>query len=177
MTYRDQLRWLAFDNHGVVTTAQAHAAGVPAVALRKLAARSVLRQVGYGVYRMQEVPATPLTEYAEAVALGGPGAMIADESVLALHDLALVNPKRIKVATTRRVRADLPSTVEIVRRAALPEPDFVDGLPTMPTGDALRACRGRVMNERLTTAAREAHAQGLLLPEEADRVIRDLVAT
>ncbi len=177
MTYREQLRWLAFDNHGIVTTTQAQAAGVPAVAMRKLAARSVLRNVGYGVYRMQEVPATPLTEYAEAVALVGPGAMIADESVLALHDLALVNPKKIKVATTRRVRADVPPSVEIVRRAYLAEPDYVDGIPTMPTGDALRACRGRVMNERLTTAARQAQEQGLLLAEEADQVIRDLVAT
>ena len=36
MTHRQTLRWLAFDHHGVVTTEQAAAAGVPAVEVRKL---------------------------------------------------------------------------------------------------------------------------------------------
>lgn len=175
MTYRDQLRWLAFEHHGVVTTEQARAVGVPAVALRKLAARKALRHLGYGVYRMEEMPETRFTEYAQALAMAGPGAMLADESVLAIHDLALVNPRSIKVTTPRRVRAQLPGTVDIVRRDKLAEPEFVDGLPTMPLRAALVACRGRVLRERLVDAAREAETQGLLTGSEADDVVRQLV--
>ena len=61
MNNREKLRWLAFDHHGIVTTDQAVAAGVPAVELRKLAARGALSRVGFGVYRMEEAPTTPLT--------------------------------------------------------------------------------------------------------------------
>ncbi|MDQ2707390.1 MAG: type IV toxin-antitoxin system AbiEi family antitoxin domain-containing protein [Actinomycetota bacterium] len=47
MTYRQQLRELAFDTHGVVTTRDAQAAVVPAVELRKLAARGALAHLGH----------------------------------------------------------------------------------------------------------------------------------
>jgi hypothetical protein len=62
---------------------------------------------------------TPLTEYAEAVALGGPGAVLADDAVLALHDLAQVNPRRIRVAVPHPLPAgvELPATVEVLHRS------------------------------------------------------------
>lgn len=176
MTYREQLRWLAFDHHGVVTIAQARAIGVPAVALRKLASRHVLRHFGHGVYLMEEAPTTPLTEYALALALVGPDAMLADESVLAAHELALVNPRTIKVTTPRRVRTQVPKTVEIIRRSHLAEPAFIGGLPAMPVGQALVECKGRVPKDRLVEAAQQARAQGLLPADEADDVLRTLLS-
>ena len=163
MTYRENLRWVAFDHHGVITTARAAEAGVPAVELRKLARRGALEHVGYGVYRMTEVPPTSVTQYAEAVALVGEGAVVADESVLAIHDLALVNPRTVRVATHHRVRARLPAAVELVHRF-LPPADVTDveGVPTMTVAAALRACRGRVMTERLVQAVDDALDRRLL---------------
>ena len=157
MTYREDLRWIAFDHHGVITTARAAEAGVPAVELRKLARRGALDHVGYGAYRMAEVPPTPMTQYAEAVALVGEGAVVADESVLAIHDLGLVNPRAVRVATPHRVRARLPTAVELVHRS-LPPADVTDveGVPTMTVAAALRACQGRVMPERLLQAVGDA---------------------
>ena len=145
-----------------VTTDQAVAAGVPAVELRKLAARGALSRVGFGVYRMEEAPTTPLTPYAQALALVGPGSMLADESVLALHELALVNPRAIKVATNRRVRTNLPATIELIHRVTTDAVEVVDGLATMPLKAALLECRGRVMRERLAEATHTALARELI---------------
>ena len=87
MTYRQVLRELAFDTHGVVTLADAREAGVPDVAVRQLAQRGALERLGKGVYRMNEVPRGPLDEFAEAVALVGRQAVLADEAVLAAHGI------------------------------------------------------------------------------------------
>jgi len=174
MTHRETLRWLAFDHHGIVTTEQAAEVGVPAVEVRKLAARGALTRVGQGVYRMDEAPTTPLTPYAQALALVGTGARLVDESVLAVHDLALVNPRTIKVATDRRVRATLPATIEVVSSAAAGPVEFVEGLPTMPLRDALISCRGRVMRERLVEATRVAVARDLLDEHDAADVLEQL---
>ena len=174
MNNREKLRWLAFDHHGIVTTDQAVAAGVPAVELRKLAARGALSRVGFGVYRMEEAPTTPLTPYAQALALVGPGSMLADESVLALHELALVNPRAIKVATNRRVRTNLPATIKLIHRVTTDAVEVVDGLATMPLKDALLACRGRVMRERLAEATHTALARDLIDERDAAEVLQRL---
>lgn len=177
MTYRQLLRELAFDTHGVVTAEDAAAAGVPAVELRKLAARGALAHRGRGVYRMLEVPTGRLDEFAEAVALAGPDAVLADEAVLAAHELAQVNLRRIRVATPRRVRAKLPPTVEIVHRDVPGEQrDDVDGVPAMSVEAALLSARGRVMTERLIDATRAAAARGLLGPRQEARVLAALAA-
>ena len=152
MNNREKLRWLAFDHHGIVTTDQAVAAGVPAVELRKLAARGALSRVGFV----------------------GPGSMLADESVLALHELALVNPRAIKVATNRRVRTNLPATIELIHRVTTDAVEVVDGLATMPLKDALLACRGRVMRERLAEATHTALARDLIDERDAAEVLQRL---
>ncbi|MGH3774937.1 MAG: hypothetical protein ACRDRR_04255 [Pseudonocardiaceae bacterium] len=46
---------------------------MPAVELRKLAARGALARLGHGVYRMLEAPTGRLDEFAEAVAMAGEG--------------------------------------------------------------------------------------------------------
>lgn|GEM_PF-6331399 len=78
-----------------------------------------------------------------------------DESVLAVHGLALVNPRTIKVATNRRVRAVLPPPIDVVSTAEAGPVEFVDGLSTMPLREALIACRSRVpcRSSRSTTPA------------------------
>lgn len=178
MTYRQVLREIAYDTHGVITTADATAAGVPAVELRKLAARGALARITYGVYRMLEVPAGELDEYAEAVAVAGPDAVLADEAVLAAHDLAQVNLRRIRVATPRRVRTKLPPTVEVVHKD-IPsrDRDSVDGVPAMSIPAALISSRGRVMTERLIEAAHDAARRRLISADQEAAVVNELSTT
>lgn len=174
-SYRQTLRELAYDTHGVITVADAREAGVPPVELRKLTARGALRRIGHGVYRMIEAPSNNLDEFAEAVALGGEEAVLADESVLAAYGLGQVNLRKIRVATPRRVRSRLPSTVEIEqRKVPLWDRDYIDGIPAMGVESALLGSRGRIMTERLVDAARKAEQRGLLDSAAAARVIREL---
>ena len=177
MTYREVLRELAYDTHGVVTLHGAAEAGVPAAEVRKLASRGALERLGKGVYRMTEAPHTPLDEFAEAVALVGPDAVLADEAVLAAHNLAQVNLRRIKVATNRRIRHDLPATVEVVhRRVEDDERDDIDGIPSMSLAAAFLAARDKILPERLVDAVRRATALELISPRESERVLEALQA-
>lgn len=174
-SYRQTLREIAYDTHGVITVADAREAGVPPVELRKLTARGALRRIGHGVYRMIEAPSNNLAEFAEAVALGGEGAVLADESVLAAYGLGQVNLRKIRVATPRRVRSRLPNTVVIEqRKLPLGVRDYIDGIPAMSVESALLGSRGRIMTERLVDAARKAEQHGLLDSAAATRVIREL---
>lgn len=159
MTYRQTLRELAYDSHGVVTLAAA--AGVPAAEVRKLASRGALQRLGKGVYRMLEAPHASLDEFAEAVALVGDDAVLVDEAVLAAHHLRQVNLRRIKVATGKRHRQKLPSTVEVVNRKVEDrEREDIEGIPAMSVSSAILACREHVMSERLVDAARQAASRG-----------------
>lgn len=175
MSHRQALRELAFDTHGVVTLRDAVSTGVPAVEVRKLASRGALTRLGQGVYRMDEAPADTLTEFAAAVALVGGDAVLADETVLAAHDLAQVNLRRIQVATADRVRRRLPETIEVIARRVPPEQrSDIDGVPAMRLADAIRASRGKVMTSRLIDAARQADVRGLIDHLEAEAIISEL---
>jgi predicted transcriptional regulator of viral defense system len=175
MTHRDTLRELAYDTHGVVTLSDAIHAGVPAVEVRKLASRGALERRGKGVYRMTEAPHTPLDEFAEAVAIVGQGAVLADESVLAALDLGQVNLRRIKVATDKRVRHAVPATVEVVHRHVDDrQRDSIDGIPSMTLPAALLAARATVLPERLVDAVRKATARELISHREAEQLLEVL---
>ncbi|WP_250442681.1 type IV toxin-antitoxin system AbiEi family antitoxin domain-containing protein [Actinotalea sp. C106] len=174
MTYRQTLRELAWSNHGIVTVRDAEAAGVPAVEVRKLASRGALERVGHGVYRSTEVPAGPLDEYAEAVAIAGPDAVLADEAVLAAHNLGQVNLRQIKVATKTPARKQLPSTIKmVIRSVADADRDDVDGIPAMSLAAALRsvAAAHALLPERVVEAAKTAAARGMISPAERDQVV------
>lgn len=174
-TYRRRLHERALERYGYITTRDAEEIGVPAWAIRQLAARGGLTRRGYGVYRFDDVPATDRDQFMEAVLEVGEGAHLVGDAVLALHRLADVNPRRIRVGTPRRVRVAVPRTVEIVRRRDLPEDLTIDeGIPTTTVARALLDARGTVMTERLADATREARERGLLLRREADRVFAAL---
>ncbi len=167
MTYRDVLREIAYDHYGLVTTADAVAVGVPAVELRKLAARGALERRGHGLYRFLDAPLSPRDEFAEAVLLCGADAYLTHDAVLAFHGLGLVNPRRIRVGTPHRVRTNPPGRVELLRRA-LPDDAITDyeGVRSAAMVQALVDCVGMVMPERLLAASREAHQRGLLSDRE-----------
>jgi predicted transcriptional regulator of viral defense system len=174
-TYRRRLRDRALDQYGYVTTRDAAAVGVPAVELRKIAQRGGVDHVAYGLYRFDDVPRSGRDQYMEAVLRVGPDAYLTHDAVLALYDLGLVNPQRIRVGTARRTRPRLPSFVEIIHRQLDPK-DLTDheGIPCTTVGRALLDCRGIVMGERLVDATREAARRGLLRRDECDRVLAEL---
>jgi hypothetical protein len=160
----EALRRYAFDHHGGVTGSAIAALGVRPTDLHDLLGAGELVLVAGDVYRMQDV-VTPLTEYAEAVALAGPGAVLADDTVLALHDLAQIDPGRIRVAVPRRLADDaqLPPAVEVVVRELAPaDVTEVECIPSMTVAAALRVCRSRMMTGRLLLAVDRAWEEGLL---------------
>jgi predicted transcriptional regulator of viral defense system len=177
-TYRRRLREVALDQHGFVTTEQAEEAGVPPVELRKIAARGGVANIGYGLYRFDDVDAGEHREFMEAVMRVGPGAYLTGDAVLALLGLGLVNPRRIRVATPRRVRRKLPAMVDLVHKQVAPEDvTTYDGVPAERLAKALVDCVGVVMRDRLVEAAEQGATEGYLRPSELRDVLTAVGAT
>lgn len=171
-TYRRQLYEIAVGQYGYVTTADAAAIGVPPIELPKLAEHAGFMNVAYGLYRFEDVPHSPRDKFAEAVLRVGMDAHLTGDAVLAFHELALVVPRRIRIGTDRRVRANLPEWIHVVREE-LPEDDLTiyEGVRSATVARALIDSRGIVMTDRLINAVHDARQQGLLTGAEADRVL------
>lgn len=166
--YRSVLYALALDNHGFVTTDMAKSAGVPAVEVRKLASRGGMTNVARGVYRVDGIDGGAQAPYAEAVFRVGTGSFLCGESVLALHNLAQVNPTAITVATARRVRRDLPSFIQVIpRRLSSGEVTEYDNIPSMTVSVAIREAIGSVRPGLLMDAVELAVENGLLRRRDA----------
>lgn len=174
MKYRDTVRRIALDHYGYVTTKAAAAAGVPAVELPKLAARGGLENIGYGLYRVSDIPPHDLDQFAEALLRAGEGAFLYGESVLALFGLADVNPRKIKVGVHRRTRPRLPAYVELVLVKGEVTTTNYEGLASQTVADAILECRGRIEKRRLADAVKEARREGLLTTREWTRVRKGL---
>ncbi len=121
-THRRALRDLSLDQYGYITPTDAEALGVPAIELRKIAQRGGLDHVAYGLYRFADIPITEFDTFMDAVLRIGPDAHLTHDAVLALHGLALVNPRRIRVGSPHRVRRTLPDSIEVIREQ---RPDLV----------------------------------------------------
>jgi predicted transcriptional regulator of viral defense system len=172
--YRDIVREIALDQYGYVTTKQAAEAGVPAIELPKLASRGGLENIGYGLYRVPDIPPQALDQFAEALLRAGEGAFLYGESVLAMFELADVNPRQIKVGVRRRTRPKLPAYIELVLVKGDVVTTHYEGLESQPVADAILECRGRIERARLMDAARQARKEGLLTTTEWARVRRGL---
>lgn len=164
MTYREDLWAIAVENHGIVTTRQAEDAGVPAVEVRKLAARGALQHLARGVYRHKQAAVDDLTDLAAAVAAAGDTAFLEKEAVLALFGLAAVNPITICVGDLRRNRTHVPRHVTVERREDIDPADITEysGIRATTVHRALLDCLPRLMNERVAEAADKAARQGLI---------------
>ena len=178
MNQRQRLREVAVERYGYITARDASAMGVPHIELVKLAARGGLSRIGHGVYRFDDVPSTNRDEYMEAVLLAGPTAFLIDDAVLALHDLALVNPPRIRVGIQSRSRRSVPPTIEVVHRRVDPgDLTVYQGIPSTTIARAILDCHGRVERSRLASGVKEARAQGLISSRDATRVMREMRAS
>lgn len=176
MGYRHDLWEIAAANHGVVTVKAAEDIGVPAVEVRKLAARGALEKFGQGVYLHLGVPRSPLTQPAIAVALGGEGAFLSREAVLDLLGLGQFNPKRIRVGTQRRVRRTLPEWMLLEQRNDILEDQLTtyDGIAATRVGQALRDMERRMPRERWITVVEEALRRDLIAPSDVPVMVEDV---
>jgi len=168
-SYRDTLRDIAAYSHGIVTVAEAEAADVPAVEVRKLAQRGTLERIGHGVYRFRHgFPRTRGTAEAEAVAIAGPGSLLEGESVLALTDLGHANPAHIEVALTTQRRRQLPSWIAVTRRTTLTPTDTTHyhGVPSLTVRAALAQVKDRLPRQRWLEALEKARRLDLVSADE-----------
>ena len=173
--YRSALYALAEKHYGFVTTDMAQSVGVPSVEVRKLAARGGMSNVARGLYRVDGIDGGDRAPYAEAVLRVGDGAHLVGDSVLAFHDLAFVNPRRIKVGTLRRVRRDLPAHIQVVHTRTNPaDLTEYDGVPSLAVTAAIRGSIGSVMPERLADAVERAADEGLVRRRDASALLAEI---
>ncbi|MGO1181645.1 MAG: type IV toxin-antitoxin system AbiEi family antitoxin domain-containing protein [Micrococcaceae bacterium] len=170
MGYRQDLWEVAASRNGVVTVAEAEDAGVPAVEVRKLAARGALRAYGQGVYAHRDVPITPFTEPTIAVALAGEGAFLHRESVLNLRGLGQFNPPKVRVGVRRRVRRTLPEWMELETRSDVPDEDLThyEGAPATTVRRALADMRDRMPADRWEALVDEALRRDVVDEKDVD---------
>lgn len=174
MSYYDDIYEHAVDNHYLVTTADAADLGIPVVELGKLSSRGRLERLGNGVYRLSRNVPSDADPYAVAVARVGRDAYLWGESVIELLGLAPTTPGRIWVATPHRMRKSLPKEVEVVRANTPALLDSYDGIPGQRVADAIRACAGRIMPERLHDAMEKGRELGYVTPSEERGLIGEL---
>jgi predicted transcriptional regulator of viral defense system len=167
-TFRQRAFELAAGQYGYITSADAAKLEIPRIELVKLASRSGLRRVAYGLYRFDDLPSTRFDQFYEAVARVGRDAHLTGDAVLALHELGQVNPRRIRVGTPRRVERQLPDWIEMIKEAVPAESLTVYELvPSTTVAYAIAACVSTVMDSRLLGAVDRAENDGLITRQQA----------
>ena len=176
MTIKERLREVADEQYGYFTMADIEQLGIPAVEVRKLASRGKLMHVRRGVYRFPDSKPNRRDRFAAALTAVGEGSFLIQESVLALHGLAYVNPNRILVGTTKRVRHELPSFVEVKKYTAeQPEIEIYEGIRSTTVAQAIEDSRHVVLEDRLQDALKESLRLGLIDRKEYSSVRKKLV--
>jgi|SRR5690625_470230 len=102
ITKLEQLREIALDQHGFVTTTQAVDEGVSHADLSTMVARGRIERAAHGVYRVPQVPETEYAQYQLAVLwTGAPEACLSHDTALEAWGITDVNPDRIHVCVSR----------------------------------------------------------------------------
>lgn len=169
----------AAERFGLVTVADACAAGYEPKSLAKLAQRGQLERVSRGVYRVPFLPGGALQAYL-AAALWPQGArgVLSHETALELWDVSDVNPAKIHVTVpaAHRAQREIPAAYVIHREDLdAAEVTAVEGVPVVRLARALRECaRAHVGGDLLEQAARNGRARGLLSAAEHEALTREL---
>lgn len=166
MTYRQMLQEVADEQYGYITTSDLHRLGIPEITLRLLANRGKLKQIRRGLYRFPNIKQTQQDVFAAALFNVGHGSYLVADAVLALHDLGLVNPTKIRVRTKARVRHELPTYIALEQGAVDDDIEIYEGLATTRVARAILDCQGLVMPERLLQALVHARDGGLVTHRE-----------
>jgi len=170
----DDIYEIAADNYGLITSAEARQAGVTTVEMARFVSDGRLERIGQGVYRLVRHISTHFDQYAAAVALVGSGSYIHGESVLAMHNLALVNPMKTSVATIKRTRRNLPKWISVVTADSKETPTNYEGIPSQSVADAILFCKRSVMKERLLDALHIAAREGLIRQKDEIALRKEL---
>ncbi len=173
MKLYDSINEMALYNYGLITSAQASKLGVRLKDLLEWVKIGRLEKCWRGVYRLVHYLPTEYDRYAEALATVGKDAMIWGESVLAMHNLALVNPDKIEVATAHRVRKKLPVWIKLIKLQEDTLSDDFNGIRCQPLSAAFRHCHKIIMPQRFAEAIREAEQKGLLGYSEAKKLKKE----
>lgn len=171
MILYDRIYEIAAGNFGLITSAEAKGVGASDKELSRLTSSGKLKRIGRGVYRVMHHVPEPLDQYAEAVALTGPGAYVFGESVIAMLDLAPTNPTRMTIATFKRVRRTLPPWLRVVRGNDADDITVYDGIPSQTVYGAISSCKTIMMTDRLLDAVKAAKEQGYLTRREEHELI------
>jgi predicted transcriptional regulator of viral defense system len=166
-TYRERLFEVAQNNHGFVTTKDAVRMGIPTIELRKLAHRGKLEHVSRGVYQFEQLTGSANESFLRATLHVGVDAYLTADAVLAVHDLANVNPKVIRVGIAKRTRQAIPKGIELMKTDALPqEIEVRNGIKMTRVARAIIDSKHLVMRERLQRALEDALERGLVTNNE-----------
>ena len=168
MTLYDRICEQAIGNYGLITTMDAESLGVRRKDLVEWVKLGRLTRLGHGVYRIEHYLPTEYDRYADAVAIVGKDAALWGESVLAMHNLAMVNPLRVQIATGRRVRKVLPKWIELVKKPEGASEDVFEGIRCQNLASVILECRGKLMTDRLHDAIDDASRRGLLRSGEVE---------
>ena len=134
-----------------------------------------MTNIARGLYRVDGIDGGDHAAYAEAVLRVGDDAHLVGDSVLAFHDLALVNPQHITVGTPRRIRRDLPAYIRLVHSRTDPaDLTSYDGVASITVETAIRESIGSVMADRLADATRRAADEGLVRRAAADTLLQEI---
>ncbi len=116
MALYDQICEQAVGNYGLIAAMDAESLGVRRKDLVEWVKLGRLTRLWHGVYRIKHYLPTEYDRYAVAVAIAGKDATLWNESVLAMHNLAMFNPLCVQIATGRRARKALPKWIELVKK-------------------------------------------------------------
>lgn len=172
-TYREALRYAAGENHGYLTPELAEHYGVPKVELRKLASRGAFVKIARGVYRDPFFPAGEHDQLRELLLMVGEGAYLAGDSVLALLELADVNPQKVTIASPRRHQREFPAVLDVIKAQPGDEPRLYHGLPCQSVAQAIRLSAPGLMRERVEEAIFDARENGYLLRREHNALLEE----
>lgn len=172
--YDDIIYEIASDNFGLITSAEARKAGVTNMELVQYARRGRLERIGQGLYRLTQRIPEANDSYAVAIALVGPEAYLYGEGVLGMLELCPVNPAYIPIATSKRVRKQLPSYIQVVNSREENVVETYDGIRSQNVADAVRSCMSTILPDRLISAVETAFVEGYINEYERRALIADL---
>ncbi|MET9268844.1 type IV toxin-antitoxin system AbiEi family antitoxin domain-containing protein [Kribbella sp. NPDC003557] len=162
----ESLELLGSSQWGLVTTAQAHEAGVSKMQLSRLAGRGTVQRVRHGVYALPSADAGSLQgvraawlSTASQPAGEQPLAVVSGESAAAVHGIGDLLPAKYEFTSAVRRQTTQPDTR--YRKRDLPEGDvtWVDGLPVTTVARTVGdLATGGIDFDHLAVAIRDAIA-------------------
>jgi len=170
----DALVAVAADNHGVLRTKDATAAGVGSSILNRFLLDGRLERLAHGLYRVTALPEDRLTPYTEATMWANGEGVISHASALEMQELCDILPRRIHITVPqtynpRRAGGDRYQ----IHRYTLPPGDLThyEGVSVVTAYRAIR----QALNDgedpaQLRLAVRSASRRGLLSRSEAARL-------